>query len=96
MYLPSDDETQRREITQRFLNEYCGVVKRVGLPVNAASHWAKLERPHTAWQILDMHMNLNAKYPLARFNEIRGMWDPHNLLTSPSMTRVIGLPKQSK
>lgn len=96
MYLPSDDEKQRHEITDRFRNDYCSLLKRVGLPVNAASHWAKLERPHSAWEILDMHASLSSKFPLSKFNEARGLWDPHNILTSPSMTRVLGLPKPKK
>jgi len=94
MYLPSDDETQRRDITNRFTGEYCGVLSDVGHAVKAASHWAKLERPRNAWQALDMHMFISSKYPLAKFNDTRALWDPNNILTSPHMTLVLGLPKK--
>jgi L-galactono-1,4-lactone dehydrogenase len=94
MYLPSDDEFQRREITERFTGEYCSLLKDVGLPIKAASHWAKLERPHTAWQALDTHLFLKSKYPLAQFNDLRWQWDPDNILTSPNMTLVLGKPKK--
>lgn len=94
MYLPSDDESQRREITEHFSGRYCNLLKNVGLPVKAASHWAKLERPHTAWQALDMNVFLNSKYPLAKFNDLRSQWDPNNILTSPTMTLILGKPKK--
>lgn len=96
MYLPAENIPLREAVTERFRGEYCNLLKTVGLPVNAASHWAKLEPPHTVWQILDMHFTLNSQFPLAKFNEVRGMWDPHNILTSPAMTRVLGLPTVPK
>jgi L-galactono-1,4-lactone dehydrogenase len=94
MYLPSDDEAQRRDITDRFRGEYCNLLRDVGLPINAASHWAKLERPRSAWEAIDMRLMINSRYPLAKFNDTRALWDPHNILTSPDMTLVLGTPKK--
>ena len=94
MYLPSDDEGQRRDITNLFRNQYCNLLQDVGLPVNAASHWAKLERPRSAWEAIDIHLFINLRYPLVKFNDTRALWDPHNILTSPDMTLVLGKPKK--
>lgn len=94
MYLPSDDEAQRRAITDRFTGEYCNIVRDVGGAVNAKSHWAKLERPHTALQALHLRKFIDSMYPLAKFNDIRAQWDPNNILTGPLMTLVLGEPKE--
>lgn len=96
MYLPSDNEGQRRDITDRFRGQYCNLLKDVGLPVNAASHWAKLERPRSAWEAIDMHLLINSRFPLARFNDARSLWDPHNILTSPDLALVLGKPMQDE
>lgn len=51
-YLPSDDPRQRQDITDLFTGKYCELLKEVGQRVDAASHWAKIERPNCKWGLL--------------------------------------------
>ena len=95
MYLPSDDEVQRRDITQRFTGEYCDLLRNIGADVNAASHWAKLERPSSVWKLLDLQLFLSERYPLSKFNEARLLLDPNNILASPNMSLILGQAKKS-
>ena len=86
MYLPSDDEAQRRAITDRFTGEYCNIVSDVGGAVNAKSHWAKLERPHTALQALHLRKfidsNVSARqvqrYPSTVGSKQYSYWSAHD------------------
>ena len=94
MYLPSDDETQRRLITESFTGQYCGLLRSVGSDVNATSHWAKLERPSSLLKLLALQDFLKSRYPLAKFNETRATLDPNNILTSPALTLVLGKPRK--
>lgn len=92
MYLPSDDEMQRREISSRFTGPYCDLLRSIGSDVDAASHWAKLERPSSVWKLLDLQLFLNDRYPLAKFNQARAMLDPNNILPSPDLDLILGRP----
>jgi L-galactono-1,4-lactone dehydrogenase len=96
MYLPSDDEMQRRDITDRFTGQYCDLFRNIGAHVNATSHWAKLERPNSVWQLLDLQLFLNERYPLSKFNEARSILDPNNILASPNMSLILGQAKKNK
>jgi L-galactono-1,4-lactone dehydrogenase len=96
MYLPSDDERQRRDITDSFTGKYCDLFRNIGTDVNATSHWAKLERPNSVWQLLDLQLFLNERYPLSKFNEARSILDPNNILTSPNLSLILGQAKKSK
>ena len=90
MYLPTDDEAQRRDITDRFTREYCELMRSIGSPFNATSHWAKLERPQSVWKLMDLQFFLNLRYPLNLFNKTRKELDPNNILTSPNLSLIFG------
>ena len=95
-YLPSDDERQRREITELFSGQYCDLMRAVGKPVNATSHWAKLERPASMWQLADLQIFLQERYPLKLFNEARSLYDPKNILSNPLLDLVLGDPRNKE
>jgi L-galactono-1,4-lactone dehydrogenase len=92
-YLPSDNERQRREITHLFMGRYCDLMRDVGGDFNATSHWAKLERPTSIWNVVDLQMFLQARHPLHSFNKARAIFDPKNILAGPLLNLLIGSPR---
>jgi L-galactono-1,4-lactone dehydrogenase len=94
-YLPSQDERQRREITDMFRDRYCELTRVVGIPFRAASHWAKLERPHSVYQLVDLQLSLADRFPLHKFNQLRQIYDPNNVLASPTVDLLLGKPPGS-
>lgn len=95
-YLPSENERQRREITSLFKGKYCDLMRNVGVDFNATSHWAKLERPGSVWEILDLQMFLQSRYPLEAFNNARQAFDPKNILAGPLLNLVFGSPRSNE
>jgi L-galactono-1,4-lactone dehydrogenase len=95
-YLPSDDERQRRQITELFKGKYCDLMRTVMSEFNATSHWAKLERPSSLWQLVDLQLFLQSRYPLELFNTVREAFDPKNILTSPLLNLVFGTPRSKE
>jgi L-galactono-1,4-lactone dehydrogenase len=85
MYLPSEDERQRREITEKFNGMYCDLMRSVGHEVNAASHWAKLEMPKTIDGIVDLQEHMKERYPVQKFNDLRATLDPKNIMGNSLM-----------
>lgn len=92
-YLPSEDERQRRKITEVFTGRYCDLMRTVGMTVNATSHWAKLERPVSLWNVVDLQLFLQSRFPVHKFNKAREYYDPKNILSSPLMDMVLGKPQ---
>lgn len=92
-YLPSENERQRRAITELFTGKYCDLMRAVGSEVNATSHWAKLERPASMWKLVDLQLFLSTRFPLSRFNELRATLDPKNILASPLINLLLGKPQ---
>jgi L-galactono-1,4-lactone dehydrogenase len=91
MYLPSaDNEHQRRAITERFRGQYCDLMHTVGLEVNAASHWAKLELPTSMWKLVDLQTEMQKRYPLRIFQKARQMLDPKDILGNPMLNLAFG------
>ena len=90
MYLPTDEESQRRDITRAFKNEYCCLMKHVGEKVDAASHWAKLEMPNTPEGIQELQRHMRARYPVKYFNFARYTLDPTNLLSNDLVNAAFG------
>ena len=104
-YLPSTDGTltspeqemlQRQKITAVFTGPYCDLMRQVGQTVNATSHWAKLEAPKSLWDLIDLQLFLNTRFPLDRFNAWRGQLDPKNILGSPLLNMLLGKPKPNE
>jgi L-galactono-1,4-lactone dehydrogenase len=91
-YLPSDDPVQRRQITKLFTGKYCNILREVGQGVNATTHWAKLERPTSIYQIVDLQMFFKSRFPVHAFNEARRMYDPKNIMSCPLIDLVLGGP----
>jgi L-galactono-1,4-lactone dehydrogenase len=92
-YLPSEDPDQRHAITELFTGTYCDLVRNIGRPLKAVSHWAKLEEPKSVWKAVELKSLYLKRFPLAEFNEVRGMYDPKNILSSPLLNLVLGTPQ---
>jgi L-galactono-1,4-lactone dehydrogenase len=99
-YLPSDVtlmdpkrlEQQRHDITASFQGTYCDLVRTIGYKYNATSHWAKLEIPSTISKLIDLRLFLEQRYPIQQFNQLRGMYDPKNILSNPLIDTILGKP----
>lgn len=92
-YLPTEDENQRKAITDRFLGQYSDLVRSVGKPTRTVSHWAKLEEPKSAWKAVDLKMLYQERYPVLEFNKARAKLDPKNLLSNPLLNLALGKPE---
>lgn len=90
MYLPSDQEDQRKEITNAFKGPYCDLLKNVGRPVSATSHWAKQEMPNTAEELIILQQFMKTRFPVEEFNEARKQLDDKNLLANDLMNSIFG------
>jgi L-galactono-1,4-lactone dehydrogenase len=93
MYLPSDDEEERRDITNRFRGQYCDLVREVGAPFRIVSHWGKLEMPLSGGNFLNLRSTMAGRYPLEAFNAARYYYDPKNILGNDLINTVLGKPK---
>ena len=93
---PEQKMLQRQKITALFTGPYCDLMHNVGTEVNATSHWAKLEPPKSLWDLIDLQLFLNTRFPLDKFNAWRGRLDPKNILASPVLTILLGKPKPSE
>jgi len=91
-YLPSDDPQQRKDITELFNTEYTDLVRQIGRPLKAVSHWAKLEDPTSVWKAVELKSLYLEHFPLTEFNIARGIYDPKNILSNPLLDRVLGKP----
>mmetsp|Transcript_45117 Transcript_45117/g.50910 ORF Transcript_45117/g.50910 Transcript_45117/m.50910 type:complete len:623 (-) Transcript_45117:59-1927(-) len=91
-YLPSDDPQQRKDITQLFNTEYTDLVRQIGRPLKAVSHWAKLEDPTSVWKAVELKSLYLERFPLTEFNIARGIYDPKNILSNQLLDRVLGKP----
>jgi L-galactono-1,4-lactone dehydrogenase len=92
-YLPTDDEAQRYDITKQFKVRYCDLMRDVGVDMNAASHWAKLEQPESVWKLVDLQLLLQRRFPIDKFNSTRASLDPNNIMPSPFLNAVLGKPR---
>eukprot|EP00521_Asterionellopsis_glacialis_P013703 CAMPEP_0195298530 /NCGR_PEP_ID=MMETSP0707-20130614/23665_1 /TAXON_ID=33640 /ORGANISM="Asterionellopsis glacialis, Strain CCMP134" /LENGTH=638 /DNA_ID=CAMNT_0040360675 /DNA_START=38 /DNA_END=1954 /DNA_ORIENTATION=+ len=91
MYLPSDVESERQNITKAFKGQYCDLLQKVGGgELNAVSHWAKQEIPGTVWDILELQESMEIKYPLDKFNAARSFLDPKNILGNSLINLIMG------
>lgn len=91
-YLPSDDPDQRKAITKLFTGQYCDLVRNIGRPMKAVSHWAKLEEPQSIWKTVELKSLYLERFPIAEFDAARGLYDPKNILSSPLLNGVLGKP----
>jgi L-galactono-1,4-lactone dehydrogenase len=89
-YIPS--ERHRASVTQLFKEIYCPWLRTVCRDFNAASHWAKLERPDTVNDLLDLQIHLQDRFPVRSFNALRAKYDPKNLLANPLINMTLGKP----
>ena len=93
-YLPTDDDAQRRDITDLFTGRYCDLMRSVGQDLNATSHWAKLEAPKSIYKLIDVKLQLESRFPLKLFNRHRALYDPKNILGNDLLNMTIGFPSE--
>ena len=90
MYLPSDQEKQRKDITDTFKGQYCDLLREVGKNVNATSHWAKLEMPKSEEELNQLQTFMKQRFPVEKFNAARKLLDDENLLANDLLNAVFG------
>jgi L-galactono-1,4-lactone dehydrogenase len=93
-YIPS--EQHRSAVTKLFKETYCPWLRNVCREFNAASHWAKLERPDTVNDLVDLQMHLQERFPVRSFNALRAKYDPKNLLANSLIDMTLGKPPAAK
>jgi L-galactono-1,4-lactone dehydrogenase len=94
-YIPS--EKHRAAVTKLFKEIYCPWVRNnVCREFNAASHWAKLERPDTVNDLVDVQLHLQDRFPVRSFNALRAKYDPKNLLANPLINMTLGKGQAAK
>ena len=91
-YLPSDDEVQRKHVTESFTGRYCDLMRSIGLWYSATSHWAKLEIPKSLNQVADLRLLMLSRFPVNLFNDARASLDPKNLLANRTINMAFGKP----
>jgi len=96
MYLPLENESLRSAITHLFRHQYSSLVKRVGTPLNAVSHWGKLEMPTSPEDYLRLRESTLKRYPVEEFNRARRRFDPKGILGNRLMEVVLGSPYEGK
>ncbi|KAL7573067.1 hypothetical protein ACA910_018754 [Epithemia clementina (nom. ined.)] len=98
-YLPlsvtEEDERQRQEITKQFKGPYCNLMRSLCTRYNATSHWAKLELPPTIWQMVDLKLFMEERFPVHEFNQARALLDPKNLMANVLINSVLGVSRTS-
>jgi len=91
-YLPSEDEYQRQSITKSFTGKYCDLMREIGQNYSATSHWAKLEIPKSIWQLVDLRLFMEARFPVHLFNDARAKLDPKSILSNKTIDLALGKP----
>jgi len=89
-YLPSEDPDQRHKITESFTGRYCEMMRRVGQPMGAVTHWAKIEQPKSMAQLELAKSALQERYPVEKFNALRKQLDPKGILSSAHIDVLFG------
>lgn len=88
MYLPSDDESERRAITNRFKGQYCDLSREVGKAYGTVSHWGKLEMPDSLEDGVKLQKLMKSRYPADKFKAARKLYDPKNILGNDLMDLI--------
>ena len=57
---------------------------------NGTSHWAKLELPDNVWELVDLQLLMEQRFPLLQFNLVRALLDPHNIMANKLINSVLG------
>merc|ERR1712153_171007 len=93
MYLPTEEEAQRKAITSSF-QDYC---RNTTAPLlskyKGKTHWAKLEKPRSAEELEKVRAKLCAVYPVEQFNKARKQLDPHNIMSNEMLNDFFGKPQ---
>ena len=86
------EEKQRIAITKEF-RRYIGIMNKLSDKYGATAHWAKLELPNKDLppveqnkQLQTMRKRLREKFPIAEFNQARGLLDPRHILSNQMIT----------
>ena len=89
-YLPSEDPYQRRDITEAFKGKYCSLMRGIGEKYCATSHWAKLEIPQSIFQLADLRLFMQQRFPAKLFNATRLRLDPKSILSNRIVDMAFG------
>mmetsp|Transcript_97535 Transcript_97535/g.278922 ORF Transcript_97535/g.278922 Transcript_97535/m.278922 type:complete len:385 (+) Transcript_97535:150-1304(+) len=92
MYLPTDDATQRTDITEAFFNYKKECAGSLWGRYGAQEHWAKIEVPSKSkdCEALDsIQRRLKSRFPVETFNALRRQLDPNNVLANPHIDQLM-------
>jgi hypothetical protein len=59
----------------------------------ASWHWAKLEVPGGEAELQDVRARLAQRFPVARLNELRAVYDPKNILANRAVDALLPRPQ---
>jgi L-galactono-1,4-lactone dehydrogenase len=93
MYLCSEDEQIRTQITQAFKEYTDRVGTQLETEFDAFHHWAKIEVPTTAAEREEVRARLARRLPVAEFNALRKELDPKNILANSMVDEIFGVPE---
>ncbi len=92
MYLCSEDEGVRREITDAFRRYSLLLQGPLSDKYNAEGHWAKLQLPEDAEALDRLRTRIHRRFPVDAFNAYRKQLDPKNILSNKFIDALFGVP----
>eukprot|EP00897_Mesotaenium_endlicherianum_P007247 jgi/Mesen1/6550/ME000334S05899 len=96
MYLPTDDEEERRAITRKFFEYKYGTARALWDKYGAHEHWAKIEVPEDEETKTWMKERLRKRFPLDKFDKWRAELDPKNILANDLIDELLPRPHVSQ
>lgn len=88
MYLPTQDENLRKEITSAFLEYRKKCHLKLWEEFEAVEHWAKIEIAETHWDQEKQRERLQKYFPVEKFNRMRQEVDSKSILANNIITKL--------
>jgi len=95
MYLPTDEQKQRDDITSRFWEYNDACRSQLWPKFGAHQHWAKIELPDSEARAAWVRRRLHERFPMDEFNAARAEFDPHGILVNDLLEKVLTTPPTS-
>lgn len=92
MYLCSEVEQTRQEITEAFRQYSLLMQESLSDPFEAEAHWAKLQIPKDEEGLAHLRARILRRFPIERFNALRREFDPKNILSNAFIDTLFGVP----
>ena len=93
MYIPANASLDEKAKIRRNFEQYCLLIEPLLQEYGAQVHWAKVELPlsgSSSHAVLEASRSrIRAKYPLDKFNEIRGVLDRNSILSNEIIDKLL-------